>query len=142
MVHDTTSTSEPGHTVWLLNFTDTLTDCPSHLFLKHRGGPPSGTWKQPTNSQSPEFAFSVQCLSRFALASRLASKGILKRGTLLIVAPGSGGKTLDVDDLDFSKAKEDGSWKPGLFGLVKLGQRDSAVMDSVTQVSWPLVTSE
>lgn len=54
----------------------------------------------------------------------------------MIGAPGGGGKgPLDTEDLDLSKAREQGKWKPGLFGLMKSGARDSAVLDSVTQVS-------
>lgn len=44
-----------------------------------------------------------------------------------------GSKTaLDVDDLDLSKAREAGKlWAP--LGLLKTGQRDSSILDAVTQ---------
>lgn len=104
-------------------------------FSKITGGPPSGSYKPATTTKSPEFHFAVQCLSRFTLASQLASQGVLKRGACMIGAPGGGGKTIDADDLDFKNAKETGKWKPGVFGLMATGARDSAVLDSVTQVS-------
>lgn len=54
----------------------------------------------------------------------------------MVGAPGGGGKgPIDAGDLDFSKAREQGKWKPGIFGLIKSGARDGAVLDSVTQVS-------
>lgn len=51
----------------------------------------------------------------------------------MIAAPGMGAKTpLDVDDLDLSKAREAGKlWLP--LGLLRMGQRDSSLLDAVSQ---------
>lgn len=52
----------------------------------------------------------------------------------MVAAPASGGsKPLDVDDLDFLKAKEQGKAWTGLMGIPSQGQRESSVLDSVCQ---------
>ncbi|CAD6886970.1 unnamed protein product [Tilletia controversa] len=100
-----------------------------HL-IECQGGPPTGAYKPLPHS---EFAFSVQCLSRFRIAERLLQSGTIKQSVLFVAVPGAGGKTLDVDDVDFKKKYEAGRWWSFPLGLVRMGTRDSAVLDCVAQ---------
>ncbi|KAK0550637.1 hypothetical protein OC845_002592 [Tilletia horrida] len=95
-----------------------------------QGGPPTGTFKPIGHS---EFAFSVQCLSRFRIAERLLQAGTIKQGVLIVAVPGMGGKSLDVDDVDFRKKYDAGRWWGGPIGMARMGLRDSAVLDCVAQ---------
>jgi hypothetical protein len=99
------------------------------------GGPPTGTFRE-NAAGGYEQRFAVQCLSRFGIAAQLAAAGVVKAGIILVAAPGSGGnKAVDVEDLDFAKARQTGEWKSGVFGLLAQGARQSSVLDSVSQVS-------
>ncbi|KAN0063184.1 hypothetical protein ACQY0O_004348 [Thecaphora frezii] len=100
--------------------------------VETQGGPPVPSINK--NSEGIEAQFAVQCLSRFGLAKLLTEKSIIKRGILIVAAPAQGGdKKLDLDDLDFVKAKEEGRFWGGPLGMLKKGMRDSAVLDSVAQ---------
>ncbi|KAL9940749.1 hypothetical protein V8E36_000237 [Tilletia maclaganii] len=100
-----------------------------HL-IETQGGPPTGVFKPTANS---EFAFSVQCLSRFRVAERLLQAGTVKRSVLIVAVPGLGGKTLDVDDIDFRKSYHAGRWWGPPIGLGRMAMRDSAVLDCIAQ---------
>lgn len=103
-------------------------------FIGPQGGPPNGRYVATTNG--PEFGWSVQVLSRFALSHLLTQNELVKKGILLIAAPASGGsKPLDTDDLDFTKAREQGRFKDGYLSIVKQGMRDSSQLDAVAWVS-------
>ncbi len=69
------------------------------------------------NAEGVEKQFAVQVLSRVGLAKELVEAGTIKRSVFMIAAPGQGGKSpIDVDDLDFVKAKQAASgvgWSPG-----------------------------
>jgi len=100
--------------------------------IECQGGPPNGRFD--ATPSGVEGGFAVQVLSRFGLAHLLTSRSIISRGVLMVAAPGTGGKSpLETDDLDFARARETGAWKSGLFGLLKQGARDGAVLDSVAQ---------
>ncbi|PWN46012.1 NAD(P)-binding protein [Ceraceosorus guamensis] len=96
-----------------------------------QGGPPNGRYV-PT-PQGRDFGWSVQVLSRFAIAHLLTQKKLVKRGLFFIAAPASGGsKPLDTDDLDFTKAHQQGTFKDGYLSIYYQGRRDSSQLDSVT----------
>ncbi|KAE8211464.1 hypothetical protein CF327_g4777 [Tilletia walkeri] len=101
-----------------------------HL-IECQGGPPTGSYKP--LGDSSESAFSVQCLSRFRIAERLLQSGTVKRSVLIVAVPGMGGKSLDVDDIDFRKAYDAGRWWGPPIGIARMGMRDSAVLDCISQ---------
>ncbi|EPQ28908.1 uncharacterized protein PFL1_03709 [Pseudozyma flocculosa PF-1] len=100
--------------------------------IETQGGPPNPSIKK--TSEGIESQFAVQCVSRFGLAKLLTEQGIVKRAVLMVASPAQGGsKKWDLDDIDFVKAKESGSYWGGPFGILKKGMRDSAILDSVAQ---------
>ncbi|TKY87833.1 hypothetical protein EX895_003414 [Sporisorium graminicola] len=99
--------------------------------IETQGGPPHGVIE--TNAEGVEKQFAVQVLSRVGLAKQLVEAGTIKRSVFMVAAPGQGGKSpIDVDDLDFVKAKQSGSWWGGPLGLVKKGYRVSSVLDAAS----------
>ncbi|SJX62442.1 uncharacterized protein SRS1_13291 [Sporisorium reilianum f. sp. reilianum] len=99
--------------------------------IETQGGPPHGAVE--TNAEGVEKQFAVQVLSRVGLAKQLVEAGTIKRGVLMVAAPGQGGKTpIDVDDLDFVKAKQAGKWWGGPLGLIKKGSRAASVLDAAS----------
>lgn len=100
--------------------------------IETQGGPPHGAIE--TNAEGVETQFAVQVLSRVGLAKELVEAGTVKRGVLMVAAPGQGGKSaIDVDDLDFVKAKAAGKWWSGPIGLIKKGSMASSVLDAANQ---------
>ncbi|EST04697.1 Short-chain dehydrogenase/reductase SDR [Kalmanozyma brasiliensis GHG001] len=100
--------------------------------IETQGGPPHGAVE--TNAEGVEKQFAVQVLSRVGLAKELVESGTIKRGVFMVAAPGQGGKAaIDVDDLDFVKAKAAGKWWSGPIGLIKKGSMASSVLDAANQ---------
>lgn len=99
--------------------------------IETQGGPPHGAIE--VNKGGIESQFAVQVLSRVGLAKQLVQAGTIKRGVLMVAAPGQGGKTpIDVDDLDFVKSKSAGTWWSGPIGLMKKGSQASSLLDAAS----------
>ncbi|CDU26113.1 uncharacterized protein SPSC_06280 [Sporisorium scitamineum] len=99
--------------------------------IETQGGPPHGAIE--TTSEGVEQQFAVQVLSRVGLAKQLVEAGTIKHGVFMVAAPGQGGRSpIDVDDLDFVKAKQAGNWWGGPLGLIKKGSRAASVLDAAS----------
>lgn len=97
--------------------------------IETQGGPPHGAIE--TTGEGVEKQFAVQVLSRVGLAKQLVEAGTIKRGVLMVAAPGQGSKSpIDVDDLDFVKAKAAGKWWGGPIGLIKKGAQAGSILDA------------
>lgn len=97
--------------------------------IETQGGPPHGSIE--LNSEGIEQQFAVQVLSRVGLAKQLVEAGTIKRGVLMVAAPGQGSKSpIDTGDLDFAKAKAAGTWWSGPLGLMKKGAQAASILDS------------
>ncbi|KAJ1035735.1 hypothetical protein NDA13_000395 [Ustilago tritici] len=100
--------------------------------IETQGGPPHGAIE--TTSDGIEKQFAVQVLSRVGLAKQLVEAGTIKRGVLMVAAPGQGSSSpVDVNDLDFTKAKASGSWWGGPLGLMKKGSQSASILDAACQ---------
>lgn len=100
--------------------------------IETQGGPPHGSIE--TTSEGIEKQFAVQVLSRVGLAKQLVDAATIKRGILMVAAPGQGSSTpIDVDDLDFVKVKNAGKWWGGPWGLMKKGAQSASVLDAACQ---------
>lgn len=99
------------------------------FLIETAGGPPHGAIE--TTREGMETQFAVQVLSRVGLAKQLVEAGTVKRGVLMVAAPAQGSKSpIDVDDLDFVKAKAAGKWWGGPIGLMKKGAQASSILDA------------
>ncbi|ETS59663.1 hypothetical protein PaG_06592 [Moesziomyces aphidis] len=97
--------------------------------IETQGGPPHGGIE--TTPEGVETQFAVQVLSRVGLAKHLLEANTIKRGVFMVAAPGQGSKSpMDLDDLDFVKAKAAGKWWGGPFGLLKKGTQASSLLDA------------
>lgn len=100
--------------------------------IETQGGPPHGAIE--TTSEGIEKQFAVQVLSRVGLAEQLVEAGTIKRGILMVAAPGQGSSSpIDVNDLDFTKARASGSWWGGPLGLMKKGAQSASILDAACQ---------
>ncbi|KAK4054566.1 hypothetical protein OIV83_001060 [Microbotryomycetes sp. JL201] len=105
------------------------TDGRVDFLITTQGGPPNGSFS--ITSEGHEKDFTVQVVSRFALAYLLAESGTLKDTWLSVMAPG-GAKAAppDLDDLELKSEKERNKWL--VSRMIATGTRDGAVIDGVS----------
>ena len=107
----------------------------NYLF-QSQGGPPNGKFVEKDGS---EFHFLVQVLSRFTLADRLASEGVLKESSVNVAAPGMDPKAteFDIEDLEGRSLRD----KNVMSRILGTGNAQSTITDAYTKVESSFVPS-